>query len=125
MISQGIYNVDNISDYVSDWEDFDAPSIEEVHNSLINSSTGSLLVTGINGAFTAQDLIKILNKQDKTVDLVLKEIEVQPKKEEASVVANLVHLLAAAEERYKEAEKKIRELEAQVTDLQRQLPTLK
>lgn len=120
-----IYNVDNISDYISDREDFDAPSIEDVHNSIINSSTGSLLVTGINGAFTAQDLLKILSKQDKTVDLVLKETEVQPKKEEASTVANLVHLLAAAEERYKEAEKKIRELEAQVNDLQRKLSKLK
>lgn len=107
-----IYKVDNISDYLRDREEATFGEVSEVHNSIVNSPGGFMLLNEFKNKLSQQDIQKILEITEKSLP---------PNPPNAETVADLVKLLSASEARCKQAEARVKELEKQVLDLQERL----
>lgn len=118
-----LYNVDNISDYISDRVEPDFGDVKNVRDAIVNSPGGVILMNEFGGKLSATDIMRILEIEDKVRED--NKPQHQPSEQDSSTVAELVKLLTAAEQRNREAEAKIKELERQVEDLKAQLPKRK
>lgn len=127
-----IYKVDNISDYLSERPVMTFGSVEDVHNSIVNSPGGEVLVNEFGGKLSHDEIQRILDIEEIAWKKKLRDSteEYSPPpapqpQSDTSTVAELVKLLSKAEERAREAEEKVKELTKQVQDLQAQLPKKK
>lgn len=127
-----IYDVDNISDYISDRPTTTFGSVDDVRNSIVNSPGGMVLVNEFGNKLSHEDIKRILDIEECAWKHKLQETELEvcktspPAPElDTSTVSELVKLLAAAEARNREADARIKDLERQVQDLQAQLPKKK
>lgn len=126
-----IYKVDNISDYLHDRPAPTYGAVEDVHNSIVNSPGGTVLVNEFSGKLSNEDIKRILDIEELAWRQKLLDEQKQttppapPQETDISTVAELVKLLSKAEERARLAEAKVKELTKQIQDLQAQLPKKK
>lgn len=128
-----IYNEENISNFLHDRTDPSFGDVSNVHDSIVNSPGGTVLVNEFRHKLSDKDLLRILEiEREAREDEELKKIEEIPVNKQAtipsqndtndlSMIASLVNLLSASEARNKESEKKIKLLEAENLELRAKL----
>lgn len=117
-----IYNVDNISDYITDRRDSEEPKSVDIKEAIVDSKGLNINLNGIKGE-TANTIISLLGT-------IIPDLQVKTSKEtdeivlekSASTVDTMVKLLAKSEERCTIAEQRIKELEKEISDLKSKSP---
>lgn len=118
------YNVDNISDYLSDHPDVDEyaeAGVKDVRDAIVNSPGGLILMTNLEGKLASKDLVNLL----KTIKgLSVEEHEhttPQFTAQETAMAASLIEMLKKEQARTFELDKENKELRAEVERLREQL----
>lgn len=120
------YKVDNITDYLSDPPDApDFGDVKDVHDAIVNSPGGLILMNQLDGKMSQDDVIKLL-KIVKGLNIAEEHREVpQLASQDSTIAVGLVGLLEKEQQRNMELEKENKELRAEVERLRNQLPKRK
>lgn len=125
------YKVENISDYLSDPpQEPDYGDVRHVHDAIVNSPGGVILMTSLEGKLGKSDLMKLLN--------IIKGLSAAdeqkppsphpqspPHPQDTAIAMNLVELLKNEQARNIGLEKENKELRAEIEYLREQLPKRK
>lgn len=117
-----LYDVDNISDYLRDREEPTFGEVKNVKDAIVNSPGGLILLNEFGERLTAKEIFRILSIEGDAREEEIQHLLPKSPSTESSTVADLVKLLADAQNRCNIAEARCRELEKMVSELQAQLP---
>ena len=122
------YKVDNISDYLSDHvasDKYEEAGVKDVHDAIVNSPGGIILMTSLEGKLANKDLMDLLKTIKELSVEEHKQTLQQPTAQETAMAANLIEMLKNEQARNIELDKENRELRAEVERLREQLPKRK
>lgn len=123
------YKVDNISDYLSDHPEVDEyaeAGVKDVHDAIVNSPGGLILMTNLEGKLGSKDLtslLKLIKGLSHEEQAALPPPPSTP--QDGAIAMNLVELLKNEQARNIGLEKENKELRAEVERLREQLPKRK
>ncbi len=116
------FNVDNISDYLSDPPEQTFGSVEDVKNSIVNSPGGQVLLNEFGKKLSPTEIKRILEIEENEIRKSLAPIS---NTKETNAFADLVSLLKKSQEKADALEKENRELRAEIERLNGLLPKRK
>lgn len=122
------YHVDNISDYLSDHPDSDdyaEAGVKDVHDAIVNSPGGVILMTNLEGKLGSTDLMNLLKIIKGLSTESHQSSQAQTSPQDGAIALNLVELLKKEQERSFTLENENRELRAEVERLREQIPKRK
>lgn len=112
------YDVDNISDYLSDPPQPTHGNMKDIKNAIINSPGGFMLLEEFGGKLSPKEIMRILDIQQAEI---LRSVSPPPSQKETDALSDLVTMLKKTQEKVEELEKEKMELKAEVESLKTQL----
>lgn len=122
------YKVENISDYLSDptaTDKYEEAGVKDVHDAIVNSPGGVILMTNLEGKLANKDLVNLLKTIKGLSADEQEHTPPQPTVQDTAMTASLIEMLKNEQARNIELDKENKELRAEVERLREQLPKRK